>query len=461
VSKPANKRDGSYSLSIGAALSGIVCLVLTGIILHTFGKSIGTTADGKALLSWGAVAVHVIGLVVMGLLFGYFRKRRNWSWAIPCGLIMISAAGFTFTNLYGFASAERISATKAVEAAKQRTDKAEKERLTLAKQRQEAQERLAKSQLGFMQAEVEDARGKARKQLSKDFAKNSATIIAEIGKEAPAAAPAPKAEAELSPDEGAVQIAELTGISQQAVQTGYAMWLAKLLIALELFLWPCASFTWPSRRSDIIDVDYNHIPAQPLVTEPARGPEQGLLPPAQMAIEAPIISQPGPAPESPAQADPFPVTSTARLPLPGSVSSLDAIGFPLHQRPDRRRDKSQPREAAQRFAVWLRAFDLVREPLTDEDITKLYAEFCEDDYRQPTAENLMRGELKNLRGVDWGKPRTKGDDGEIKRPTRWLISRGKYSLPPTPTKQEGNVLAYPRPLAVPARDEPEPMQWAA
>jgi hypothetical protein len=212
------------------------------------------------------------------------------------------------------------------------------------------------------------------------------------------------------------------------------------------------------KHSDkVIDADYKDVPPTPLVTEPATGPAQGLLTSVPAASEPPIISAPGPDPEPPQQAAPEPLTTSARLPLPGSIASLEAIGFPLHARPDRRRDKSQPKESAQRFVVWLRAFDLVKEPLTDEDITRLYAEFCEDDYRHPTADNLLRGELKNVRGVNWSKPRQDGGDGTVKRQTRWMISRGKYSLPPPQppsTKQEGVILAYPRPLAVPARDEP-------
>ena len=200
---------------------------------------------------------------------------------------------------------------------------------------------------------------------------------------------------------------------------------------------------------NIIDADYKNVPPSPLVTEPARDTALGLPPPFQPGTGQQIIAPELPAIE-PAAGSPYHV---ARLPVPGSLPSLEAIGFPLHERPAKRRDKSQPREAAERYATWLRAFDLVREPLTDEDVTGLYAEFCEADYRQPTAENLMRGELKNLKGVNWSKPRTEGDDGKVKRQTRWMITRGRYP-PPTPQK-EGVILAYRSPLAVPAR-EPEP-----
>lgn len=215
----------------------------------------------------------------------------------------------------------------------------------------------------------------------------------------------------------------------------------------------------------IIDADYNDVPPKPLVTEPARDAALGLPPPLQPVTGQEIIS-PAPTAAVPAAgAPPEPVpsaTHTARLPLPGALPSLEAIGFPLHERPVKRRDKSQPRDAAERFATWLRAFDLVREPLADEEITALYAEFCEADYRQPTAENLLRGELKLLKGVNWSKPRQEGEDGKVKRQTRWTITRGRYApMPPPPAhKQEGVVLAYPRPLAGPA-GEPEPMRRAA
>lgn len=206
----------------------------------------------------------------------------------------------------------------------------------------------------------------------------------------------------------------------------------------------------------IIDARAREVSSTPLVTEPARDAALGLPPPSQPVTGAEII----PAEPQPTEPAPVSPAHVARLPLPGSLPSLDAIGFPIHSRPLKRRDPSKPDDAAKRFVTWLRAFDLVREPLTNEEITAYYAEFCEADYRAPTAENLLLGDLKHVKGVEWSKPRTPGDDGKVKRQARWEITRGKYP-PPTASKQEGVVLAYPRPLAGPAREPEMTMRRAA
>lgn len=449
MSHTASARDGSYGMSFGAGLGSALCLALTGWILHAFGEMTGTTAEAKQIFSKANLAVHILGFVLMGLALGYFlnKRSRNWFWAAPCAILLLSTAGYTWTNLYGFSSAQRITATKRIEDAKKKAADKQAERTLLAQKRQEAQERLAKSQLGFMQAEVRDAASnRERKALSKNFAKDSAAIIAEIGKEA-VAAPDTKVETEVDADVGATELAKIAGMTTEMVQVGLAMWLAKLFVGLEMLLWPMASFTWPRKiavATTIIDATYtNVVPAAP----------------AAPPVATDLMEAPGPtpllAPPEPPVADnlstPEQVPTPTRHPLPGSEQSLSEIGF----QPDKthagpKRDKRPPKEAALGFLAWLRAFDLVRDPLTDQDMTRLYAEFCEADHREQTAENLMRGELKNMRKyVTWGKPRA--EDGS--RSARWTIKPGKYpkvtAPEPAPAhpKQEGVLLRMVRPLA--------------
>ena len=444
--------DGSYAIAIGAAIGGAICLALTGFILHTFGKSIGTTLEGKALLSWAAVAVHILGFVLMGLALGYFLNKhtRSWSWAVPCFLVMLSAGGFTFTNLYGFASGERMSATKAAEDARQRIVDAATDRKELARQRQAAQERLAKSQLGFMQAEVEDARGRSRRQLSKDFAKNSAQIIAEIGKENQVA-PTARVDAELSPDEGAAQLAEITGLTTRAVQVGYAMWLAKLLVALEMLLWPMASFTWPRRISVALE----------------QAPERA--PPVEAEAVAVLAEPVAPIPAKPTlmlehKTERPPVQAPERASwqlMPGAEASLAAIGMPAHTSGPLRPKIRDKKELAAKFVTWLQAGALHGEKRhSDDDIQRLLAEFCRAYHCEQPIDADIRTGLGLLPNRLAYKSRPADNPG---RPVRWSIAPGKYPKPaarkePEPAsspKQEGGIVHWLRPLGGPGND-PEP-----
>jgi hypothetical protein len=456
ITKRAPERDGSWLISIGSGIGGAACLFLTGIILHAFGQSLGTTAEQKALLSWASVTVHILGFVLMGLALGHFLNRysRNWLWAIVCGLVMISAGGFTLTNLYGFAAGARISATKAVEDAKKRADDAIAERIAAAKRRQDVQERLASSQLKFMQLEVQDSGGKARRQATKDFAKNSATIIAEMGKEAAPAAPVPSPEAAANPDEGAAQLAEIAGLTTRSVQVGLAMWIAKLLVVLEMVLWPLCSFTIPRRvrEPDVIEAQFTDLTPQASPPSPASSAiatEKRVV----EALPAPVLSGGVPPAASPIPPTPIEVPQAAKSGqdpgrvrpqlIPGAEQSLRSIGYPIDGKPlsplrERIKDR---RELGTKFVTWAQAHALHgHERWGSEDVPWLYAEFCGPycEHGPPGAHKDLSEALDVIPNKLAYKSRPvkgKTANGKDRKPVRYSIAAGKYPKQPSPKPQ--------------------------
>jgi hypothetical protein len=456
-------------------LAAIAVLIVSMVMNFRFGHSLGKT-EFDALI-YGAASVAADGFKALSpFVFFAALRSRAWAVAVAAFFVWIVTTGYALTGALGHSLLNRVETTGArVLAQEQHKDLRSDLKRNMDQLSWIPPHRAAEAVKGDIEAhrsknmllwsyseECVRPEGKGQREFCAAYHK----LRAELGNAESAAKlnvaidgirkklAESKSESTMTEaDPQAGTIAKVFGIPLERVQFAFAIGIV-LLLEFGSGLGPYISlsymFAFGRVREKIIKPDYPNEPQQPIVTEPAQDMALGLPPPSQPLTAAEII-----IPEPPPSGAP---PHVARLPLPGSLPSLDAIGFPIHERPAKRRDKSQPREAAERFVVWLRAFDLVREPLTDEDVTTLYAEFCEADYRQPTAENLLKGELKNLKGVTWSKPRTDGDDGKVKRQTRWLITRGKYP-PPTPQK-EGVILAYPRPLAVPAR-EPEQMRLAA
>jgi hypothetical protein len=126
-----------------------------------------------------------------------------------------------------------------------------------------------------------------------------------------------------------------------------------------------------------------------------------------------------------------------------------------------KRDPRPAKESAQAFKVWLQAFDLCRDPLSAEDITRLYAEFCEADHREPSALNNLAGALKSLREVRWGKLVVgHKPDGTAIKLSRYTIKPGKYPKVKAPEADSGHpskggvVALFRRPLSEAPAVEP-------
>lgn len=439
-------------LAIGLASVAGGALLTTILMSRHAGGMMGATAEGRALLSAGAVVVDVAVCLsgMAGCAFvlsrGWFRRSMGAAFLVLM-LGLVTLAVFSITN---FIAAERMSVAKAsedrlraAEEARQNAQRAVEERRhaaeEAAKQQREAMERLAQSQLGFMQAEVKGARGKERKVLGKDFAASAARIIAEVGKagtqEAPIEQPITPP---ISPDGGKVllrtesgpeMMAEFSGYSQNAISVVQIGGIAIALIIIEALFSMGAGVAWriedPSpRRGEEVAPKAEPITLTPSAPEipsvavaalppPAQVPEQ---PPAQPLAEAapePVAAAPAPGPVKP-----------VRVPVPGSIPSLQAVDFPVSGRPERLRHRDTPKDAARRFVTWMQAMGLAGS-YDSAEITTLYLEFVEADFREPTSPDHVKGALETTRGCEKQRPKTQGKQ----LPTRYVIAARKYKLP--------------------------------
>ena len=452
MASTAQNKDGSYLLSIGSAVGGITCLIVTGLILKHFGESLGATDSGRILLGAASVLVHVIGLVLMGLAFGHFCKVRNWYWAPVVLLIMLGAGGYTITSIMGFVATERISVAQSREDAAKAKRKRETDAAEAAKKRQEAQERLAKSQLGFMQAEVKDASGRERRVLQKNFAGDAAKLIAEVGKEPANEQKAASGEIAMRPDAQSEQIAEMTGASVSVVQLTLMAWIAIMMVALEIVLWPLSSFTWPrkiavelieDKREEAIAVGTEVCPPLVLTPEP-----KALPAPLIAELAAVRVSAPDPIPAL----EPETVAIPHRLILlPGADLWLKAMKFELlPPRPGAPGAWPNAKHAAGCFACWLQAHGQ-EGPFSHNQIVDLWERCCTAYHRQRLAWNVFKPEIERLKGRPIVDKKIRIDGQESPRPTRWYIASAareikKFEAKPDP-KQEAAPDPGHRPLA--------------
>lgn len=464
---------------------GVVgALVLLGVsctMNYRFGQSLGKTPFDGYVYGLASIAADVFKAIAP---FFFFAAWRSRAWAVMTAAFVV----WLVTTVYALTGALGHSLLNRTETAGQRTLAAETHKdLRADLKRNQDQlswlpphraaaavkselEALKAQRLWLTTAECQEATGKTSREFCSSYHKVDAELgnalqadklnakIEEINKKLSGT----KSDAMSDSDPQADTISKALDVGLSKVQLGLAL-LVVALIEFGSGFGPYVSlaymFAFGQSRSKIIDADYTNVASIPLKSDPALLAERGLPPPSQ-PVPGQQITGDGSQRDNHAPRHPAP--NATRVPLPGSEPSLIEIGFPLIEKPARKRDKSPPREAAERFAVWLRAMGLVAEPLSDDDITRFYQEFCDADHRAPTADNLMRGELKTLRIVEWSKPRLL-EDGKVKRQSRWVIRPGKYPKPapppepapepvqprPTPKQEGGRLLAFARrPLAV-------------
>lgn len=106
---------------------------------------------------------------------------------------------------------------------------------------------------------------------------------------------------------------------------------------------------------------------------------------------------------------------------PEAQAALAEIGVPgdfsvVYDGPLRATE--EPRQNANRFAIWMRATGQAG-AYTAERLMRRYAEFCDVDHREPCPDNFFLGALRKTSGVRKEKPR------EGTRRIRWTIDPGK------------------------------------
>lgn len=167
------------------------------------------------------------------------------------------------------------------------------------------------------------------------------------------------------------------------------------------------------------------------------GPGVGTAPPAPQQEVAQIATPPlvgeaigegsaGPAkPTSSPQPVPNPFLDSQ--PIPGSEPLLRSINFPFDERPTGpQKIKDAPKDAARRFAAVCKAYGKTGGFWADE-ISALYAQFCQADHREQTSMRDVYSALQNTRGVEYAKVRI--NPGTENKAARYTIAPARYSKP--------------------------------
>lgn len=381
-------------------LGGFACLALTALMNRHAGVSQGATEEGRQLLGAAAIVIDIVGIVVFGSVAGNMFWAGKKFLASMVLIVMIGCALFSITSIMSFVASEWLSVAESrkatIEAGKQRDVAA----IHAAKERREAQERLAQSGLGMMQAQLKEANRKEKRVLSEKFSKGTSEMIDALGKEQTAKpADPPSQEIAMRPDGGAEVASWMLSIPEKTWQVTRIAAVAILLIVLKAFAFPLGAYYWSregARAYATIDV----TPTAAMADQQTI-PLEAIKP---LALPKPVeIKQSQPAPD--------PMAAEWRAILDGLDFFASRKG-PL--RPGVARDK-----IGYHWLAWLMAERRTGE-FTSEQVDRLYDEFCSAAHReQVSGINIAKGEL-----------RTAGDKAkkksiqvrDSKSPTLWTIN---------------------------------------
>lgn len=461
MSTTATKKEGSYALSILSGAAAAVCMVVTALMVRQLGESLGATADGRQLLSAASVAVHLIGLVLMGLAFGYFEKQRGPDrkrllpgWSFGTLALMILAGGFTMASIYGFVASERMSKSAALERQLKEEADDKKAAREVAQKKLDAQLDMTKGMVDWAKKSVKtDDLGRRER---KDMLEAAQKAISNVTKEQEGptrSAPASK-EILMRPDSQAEGLSMVTGLSIAMIQNTLGMWLSFLLITLEMVLWPQATRMWPRRIAvDLIEAKPEVFAAlsagRDAGTALQPAPEQKALP-APTPEQIPVVREP--APKAPAIITLEPETVAIPVPLillPGADLWLKSKGFELlPAKPGPLKDWVSKKQPAECQACWMQAYGLLG-PFSHNQMSDLLARMCTAYHKKQPAWNVFAPELEKIKAIEVKKIRIDGQ--ESPRPKRWYVASAdrdikKFAKESDP-KQEASPDTGPRPLA--------------
>ena len=429
--------------AVGLAAS-LVILYVSANMNYRFGFSLGKTPEDGELYGKASVASDVFKAIAPFFFYAAWRARV-WSIASAAAVVWVVTTGYALTGAFGHAALNRLDTAgqRTLAADVYKDLRADKKRYEdqlswlpahRAVDTVKADLEGVKGQLLWTQStECTEPRGKQRA-----FCEGYHKLNAELGNATKADEYNKKIEVSAGKRSDTTVAAVMTEADPQAGiisrTTGWNLSLVQLLLAIAIValletgsgLGPTISIMYMMGllvrppKNEGIELTAKDITPDPVAEVVVTDPP--------LAIEGPKDEPIALQPEPVAQNLPAPLTSIGRQPLPGSEGSLAEIGFPVSGKVSGpKREARPPQEAAQGFYTWLRAFDLVREPLTSEDMKRLYAEYCEADHRETTHESLMREELKTLKRVTRrGKKVTiDGRRHEVKAPPPETASEGK------------------------------------
>jgi len=419
----SNRLVATLFFALGAA-----ALAITSWIIHRNGAAQGATADGREMLAWAAIVVHVGGVVVFGLATGAMLKGRQWLGAMLCALMMFGAAAYSAWNIASFATAEVVSVTRARELAEKAAQDQHTAALALAKQQQDMRAKLAETQLKILQGALEDAKGrqsrddvmKAGNKLVADAVGSSTVVVAPAAPDAPKAAP-------LRSDALAEWLAAYMGWQQTALQASPTLWLALMLILIEVAAWPLASFFW-RRPAMVMAAMPIAAPQAALEADP---PRAEALPQAEplRALPAPetaVVQQSEnvgqPEPPTPKPPKVGPVVRPPRVPISAEArETLATLGLPEVKPVGPVLERQAAAISAQRFATWLKCIGESGRHSTAR-LMELYAEFCAADHREPLPYGGQKGLAAALDNRRLGISKTRLTQADGSTAVEWVVS---------------------------------------
>lgn len=361
-------------LSVLLYLAGFACLAITAMMNRHAGISQGATEEGRQLLGAGAIAIDIVGLVILGSVAGnLLASHRRWLGGAVL-VVVIGCALFSISSIMSFVASEWLSVSAsrrtALETAQRTRDAAD----AAAKERLRLQAELAKQHLKTLETTSIAGGGRQeRRDLRKDMNSAAAELIAKVGQAPEAVPPSPAPEIMLRPDGGAEMIAWIMNTPEQTVQVTRMAALAVLLIVIKTFVFPLGAFYWKKDRGP----EFLPTPTVPLGEEAKVEIIAPLEPSAgQRMLPAPI-SRPEPPPE-------------------GKVV-LARIGFPKAKpEGDARAMTDEERETVGlRLLVWLTAHGQ-RGDFAQDVLWQIMLEHFEAAGLVPCAERIAKQSLENV-----------------------------------------------------------------
>ena len=360
--------------------AGIACLILTALMNRHAAVSQAATEHGRELIGAGAMLIDIVGLVVFGTIAGNLLAQRKRMIGGIVLLVTIGSAVYSVTSIVSFVAQEMLS----VEQSRKDARQAQLDRVAsdgqAAKERREAQERLAQSTLGVLQSQMKDAGRKEKRQLSKDLAKNSGELIDSLGKEQaarPTSSGTTQHEIALRPDAATEVLSWISAMPERTVQVTRMAFFAVLLILFKLLAFPLAGF-YSQRKADVVALRTPDTASVPSTGTLTRVPDEIVIE-ADKLIAAPV-AQAAKA-EEPAKK----ATTTAASEPPAEPAAewrdlLDGLGH-FHPRKGPLRPPLDRKVVGYHWATWLYAYGHTGAYSKDQ-MTKLHEQFCLAAWRE-------------------------------------------------------------------------------
>jgi hypothetical protein len=454
------RQEGSfqrYTFATLGLIASIIILVVSCTMNFAFGCSLGRTPLDCRIYGAASVAADVFMAISPFFFFAAWRNR-NVPVVLAAAVVWAVTTTFALASAVGHAALNRLDTTgqRAVVATRYqdiRADLAEArkqlghvpEHRPEATVRSEIEGHKAK-RFWITTSECASPAGAAAREYCQAYWRLDAELgaardktrlverIEQLTSKSDNVSDGHSALSEADPQ--ASVVARLTGFTIPNVQAGLALLVVSLLVVGSGF-GPYISLAYlPGPKlpgATAIDI----TPTPPVDLQPVVGQPQ---------IEAQPLAQTEPASPPPPDPEPAPPSKPTRTALPGSEGQLKAIDFPVERLDGRLRPKLVPKEAARRFAIWVKCHGLAGTHFADQ-VCALYEEFRIADHREPSAIGLVLQALKTTPGVEFSRPKAAHKQGG----TRYTFAPGKFKAPSPPeteveTKEEGRLLSF-RPLA--------------